>query len=477
MIFRDHISYSNRSNTVPTTSLFPTPSSQNRKSALRISSPFSSLMKHHHHHSSSPPLTRRTALIAASVLILLTFFLTRLFFCAPSSVPASSSKSRAGGIVLPIPLRVYVYDESEIDGLKELMRGRDGKIRDESCVKGQWGTQVKIHKLLLESKYRTMNKDEADLFFVPTYVKCVRMMGGLSDKEINQAYIKVLSQMPYFRRSGGRDHIFVFPSGAGAHLFKSWNKYLNLSIFLTPEGDRTDKKNTSAFNTWKDIIIPGNIDDSMTGGSPIINPLPLNKRKYLANFLGRAQNKTGRLQLIRLAKQFPHKLESPELKFKGPDKLGRKEYFEHLRNAKFCLAPRGESSWTLRFYESFFVECVPVILSDEIELPFEDDIDYKKVSIKWPSNKIGTELLDYLDSIPDEKIEAMIERGRKIRCFFVYSNLEKESCSAMLGIISELQKKKQVLRHSKDTFWLDDEKVVNRYLEEFPHWTTPVPLP
>ena len=48
-------------------------------------------------------------------------------------------------------------------------------------------------------------------------------------------------------------------------------------------------------------------------------------------------------------------LECPDLKFSGPDKLGRKEYFEHLRNAKFCLAPRGESSWTLRFYESYFV--------------------------------------------------------------------------------------------------------------------------
>ena len=48
-------------------------------------------------------------------------------------------------------------------------------------------------------------------------------------------------------------------------------------------------------------------------------------------------------------------LEAPKLAFSGPMKLGRREYFEHLRNAKFCLAPRGESSWTLRFYESFFV--------------------------------------------------------------------------------------------------------------------------
>uniref|UniRef100_A0A453QPB5 Exostosin GT47 domain-containing protein n=1 Tax=Aegilops tauschii subsp. strangulata TaxID=200361 RepID=A0A453QPB5_AEGTS len=56
---------------------------------------------------------------------------------------------------------------------------------------------------------------------------------------------------------------------------------------------------------------------------------------------------------------FYEQLESPELKLSGPDKLGRVDYFKHLRNAKFCLAPRGESSWTLRFYESFFVVSSP----------------------------------------------------------------------------------------------------------------------
>lgn len=55
------------------------------------------------------------------------------------------------------------------------------------CVK----FQVKIHRLLLKSKYRTTKKDEADFFFVPSYVKCVRMLGGLNDKEINQTYVKV----------------------------------------------------------------------------------------------------------------------------------------------------------------------------------------------------------------------------------------------------------------------------------------------
>lgn len=357
------------------------------------------------------------------------------------------------------------------------MYGRDRKISTDACIKGQWGTQVKIHKLLLKSKFRTKNKEEADLFFVPSYVKCVRMLGGLSDKEINQTYVKVLSQMPYFRLSGGRDHVFVFPSGAGAHLFKSWATYLNRSIILTPEGDRTDKRDTSAFNTWKDIIIPGNVDDGMTKrGATLVQPLPVSRRKYLANYLGRAQGKVGRLQLIELSKQFPNKLECPELKFKGPDKLGRTDYFEHLRNAKFCLAPRGESSWTLRFYEAFFVECVPVVLSDRAELPFQNVVDFTQISIKWPSTRIGPELLDYLESIPDEEIEKMIARGRQVRCLWAYAP-ESEPCSAFNGILWELQRKVRHFHHSPETFWLHNRTVVNRDLVPFSQWKPPMPLP
>uniref|UniRef100_A0A0D9W984 Exostosin GT47 domain-containing protein n=1 Tax=Leersia perrieri TaxID=77586 RepID=A0A0D9W984_9ORYZ len=402
-----------------------------------------------------PPCTRAHQ-AAALLLVAATFFLTRLLDRPLSPPPCAAA---APYNTWPWPhrhrdLRIYVYAEDEVDGLRALLRGRNGDVAAATCLKGQWGTQVKIHQLLLSSRFRTLHKDEADLFFVPTYVKCVRMAGALNDKEINQTYVKVLSQMPYFRRSGGRDHIFVFPSGAGAHLFRSWATFMNRSIILTPEGDRTDKRGISAFNTWKDIIIPGNVDDSMVKPDRLaVKPIPLTKRKYLANFLGRAQGKIGRLQLVKLAKQYPDKLESPELKFSGPDKLGRIDYFKHLRNAKFCLAPRGESSWTLRFYESFFVECVPVILSDEVELPFQNVIDYTEVSIKWPASKIGPQLLEYLESIPDERVEEMIGRGREIRCLWVYAP-DTKPCSAMSAIMWELERKMRRFHQSAETFWL-----------------------
>ncbi|CAL5386582.1 unnamed protein product [Camellia sinensis] len=230
------------------------------------------------HHN--PPCTR-THQIGSLALVATTFFLTRLF--DQSSVMTSScnlsstvdqvhrsqdllgfSDGGSGSIRWPhrgygtqLSLKIYVYDELEVEGLTPLLYGRRGRISADTCIKGQWGTQVKIHRMLLQSRFRTTKKEEADLFFLPTYVKCVHMMGGLNNEEINQTFVKVLSQMPYFRLSGGRNHIFVFPSGAGATFFRSWATYLNRSIFLTPEGDRTDKRDTSAFNTWKDIIILG----------------------------------------------------------------------------------------------------------------------------------------------------------------------------------------------------------------------------
>lgn len=80
--------------------------------------------------------------------------------------------------------------------------------------------------------------------------------------------------------------------------------------FVQMQGDRTDKRDRSAFNTWKDLIIPGNVDDGMTNqGARFVEPLPVSERKYLANFLGRAQGKIGRLQLIDFSKQFPEKVD------------------------------------------------------------------------------------------------------------------------------------------------------------------------
>ncbi|KAI3933787.1 hypothetical protein MKW92_038029 [Papaver armeniacum] len=140
-----------------------------------------------------------------------------------------------------LSLKIYVYEENEIDGLKELMYGRDGQITVDSCFKGQGGTQVKIHQMLLKSRFRTLKKEEADLFFVPTYVKCVRMMGGLTVKEINSTYVKEFynpelgSRIPAafdsrFSFLLVKCHIFDYQVGAATYLFSPVALELTFSV-------------------------------------------------------------------------------------------------------------------------------------------------------------------------------------------------------------------------------------------------------
>lgn len=78
--------------------------------------------------------------------------------------------------------------------------------------------------------------------------------------DFDAIYRSLVENLPYFRRSHGRDHIFTFGSGMSANVFASWQEVIPESIFLTPETwlfndfpDRTEP----CFNTWKDRAHPG----------------------------------------------------------------------------------------------------------------------------------------------------------------------------------------------------------------------------
>ena len=70
----------------------------------------------------------------------------------------------------------------------------------------------------------------------------------------------------------------------------------------------------------------------------------------------------------------------------------------------------------------------------------------------------------------------MIARGRQVRCLWVYAP-ESQPCSAINGILWELQRKVRRFHQSAETFWLHNATVVNRNLVPFPHWKPPMPLP
>lgn len=96
-------------------------------------------------HHQQQPLCTRTHQIGSLLLITATFFFTRLLN-APcnlsTDVARASHYNFQNSQQLSLNLKIYVYDEHEIDGLHQLLHGMNGKITPEACLKGQWGTQV-----------------------------------------------------------------------------------------------------------------------------------------------------------------------------------------------------------------------------------------------------------------------------------------------------------------------------------------------
>ena len=55
---------------------------------------------------------------------------------------------------------------------------------------------------------------------------------------------------------------------------------------------------------------------------------------------------------------------------------GIEQATQGMRSSKFCLNIAGDTPSSNRLFDSIVSHCVPVTISDEIELQFEDVIDY-----------------------------------------------------------------------------------------------------
>ena len=311
-------------------------------------------------------------------------------------------------------VRIYVYEPEEYEELQQLTQGPN------FCRQGQWGMEVSIHDWFRSAPFRVFDPRKANFFFVPGYAICMFEGGFVPIREIDEIYKRLIPKLKYFKLSGGRDHIFTFGSGMSVGLFKSWEEYIPNSIQLTPETHLFNdfpRIVTPFFKPWRDIAIPGQLH-AMEVTLLRSTSLPLSERKQLAVFFGRsdasrAQHPTAggvhvRADIVAL--------ESERLLVGSTYTMP--EMYQLMGGAKFCLVPKGKSAWSLRFYEAIFAGCVPILLSDHWELPFEQFIPIEEFVIKWPMAAVGPQLLDYLESLPDAVVQQYMDAGRKYNFIF-----------------------------------------------------------
>ena len=57
-------------------------------------------------------------------------------------------------------------------------------------------------------------------------------------------------------------------------------------------------------------------------------------------------------------------------------------YVDEMRRSKWCLHFRGDTTTARRFFDSIAAGCVPIIVSDGVNLPFVDRLDWRAFTVQ-----------------------------------------------------------------------------------------------
>lgn len=113
-----------------------------------------------------------------------------------------------------------------------------------------------MHRWLLSAPVRTLDPEEADFFYVPVYTTCDLITHQPNDvsrvgRHFAEAMEGVIRDYPYWNRSDGRDHVYMFSQGFSARLAGQWERYAN-GIFMVHNGEFTAPE----YTPHKDFTVP-----------------------------------------------------------------------------------------------------------------------------------------------------------------------------------------------------------------------------
>ncbi|KAJ7545101.1 hypothetical protein O6H91_09G107300 [Diphasiastrum complanatum] len=286
-------------------------------------------------------------------------------------------------------VKIYVYDLPP--------KFNQDWLVDSRCNSHLFAAEVAIHRILLSSPVRTLIPSEADFFFLPVYVSCnFNTITGFPylghARELLQNAVQLISKMPYWNRSGGSDHLVVASHDYGAcfHAMEDLAissgvpDFLRKSIILQTFAQNKHHPCQDVDH----IQIP-----------PYVAPIQVlqrwpppeqHVRNIWAFFRGKMEihpkNISGRIYSRGIRTTIWRKF-SHSKKFYIKRKKSEHYQSEILRSI-FCLCPLGWAPWSPRIVESVVFGCVPVIIADDIALPYSHVINWNKISLTVPERDV-----------------------------------------------------------------------------------------
>ncbi|KAI3917049.1 hypothetical protein MKX01_003498 [Papaver californicum] len=276
------------------------------------------------------------------------------------------------------------------------------------------------------SAVRVFNSSKADVVFVPFFSSLSYNRYSKSKsphkKSVNyllqDKLVKFLTEQEEWKRSGGRDHVILahHPNSMLDARMKLWPAMFILSDF--------GRYPPNIANVEKDVIAPYKhvirtfVDDSSG----------FDDRPTLLYFQGAIYRKDGgfvRQELFYLLKDE----KDVHFSFGSVQKDGVHSATRGMHASKFCLNIAGDTPSSNRLFDAIASHCVPVIISDEIELPYEDVLDYSEFCIFVRTSDAIKEkfLINLIRNISKDEWTRMWNKLKEIEGLYEFQYPSKEN--------------------------------------------------
>ncbi|CAN8236170.1 unnamed protein product [Cochlearia groenlandica] len=447
---------------------------------------FDRQQSHHHHHHRAPPRSRSKSVTLTISFFVFLYFVVRYTF--PSSARSSPSNQPETSFVaslehflihkshkLASPVRDdTVSGERDGDGRKldELVFERENRLLNGDPTVGSpikvyvyempkkftldllWlfhntyretsnatSNGSPVHRLIeqhsidywlwadliapeserrLKSVVRVHKQEDADFFYVPFFTTIsFFLLEKQQCKALYREALKWVTDQPAWKRSEGRDHIFPIHHPWS---FKSVRKYVKNAIWLLPDMDSTGNwYKPGQVSLEKDVILPyvpnvdNCVDKCLSENAPT--------RTTLLFFRGRLKRNAGGKIRAKLGSELSG-IKDVVITEGSAGEGGKFAAQSGMRRSLFCLCPAGDTPSSARLFDAIVSGCIPVIVSDELELPFEGILDYNKVAVFVSSSDAiqAGWLVNHLRSLTPLRIKEFQNNLAQYSRHFLYSS-------------------------------------------------------
>uniref|UniRef100_A0A0E0G7G1 Exostosin GT47 domain-containing protein n=1 Tax=Oryza nivara TaxID=4536 RepID=A0A0E0G7G1_ORYNI len=300
-------------------------------------------------------------------------------------------------------LKVFVYD---------LPSKYNKRIvaKDPRCLNHMFAAEIFMHRFLLSSAVRTLNPEQADWFYAPVYTTCDLTHAGLplpfKSPRMMRSAIQFLSRKwPFWNRTDGADHFFVVPHDFGACFHYQEEKAIErgiLPLLRRATLVQTFGQKNHVCLKEGSITIPPYAPPQKMQAHLIPPDTPRSIFVYFRGLFydngndpeGGYYARGARASLWENFKNnplFDISTEHPAT------------YYEDMQRSVFCLCPLGWAPWSPRLVEAVVFGCIPVIIADDIVLPFADAIPWDEIGVFVDEEDVPR-LDSILTSIPIDDI-------------------------------------------------------------------------